>query len=66
MKDAKKMIEAEFERRMNLVNDESFRAKCVEMCKALKISPAEWNQNRGLLCLYFANLAIKIEDNLNK
>jgi hypothetical protein len=66
MKDAKKMIETEFERRMKLVEDESFRTKAIEVCKAVGISPSEWNQNKGLICLYIANMVCKLENEMNK
>ena len=59
---AQEIITAEFERRTNLIQDENFRNLAIEAAKKLGITAAEWNENKALLLLYFANEFCSIEN----
>jgi hypothetical protein len=55
-------IESEMKRRMDLVNNPDFVKSCVESAKKLGITAQEWNENKAMLCLYFANQICSMEN----
>jgi hypothetical protein len=62
----KNFIKTEYQRRLDLVNDVNFRKSCVELVKKLGITAEEWNENKAMLLLYFANEFCGIENKINK
>ncbi len=62
---AQDFITSEFARRTDLIDDVNFRKICVRMAKALGITAQEWNENKAMLMLFFANEYCAIE-NKNK
>ena len=59
-------VQSEFQRRMDLVNNANFVKACVESAKKLGITAQEWNENKAMLCLYFANQICSMENQLSK
>jgi hypothetical protein len=59
---ATEFIQTEMQRRLDLINDEQFRVKSVEMAKQLGITAKEWNDNKSALLMYFANEFCKLEN----
>ena len=55
-------VQSEFKRRMDLVNNPDFVKSCVESAKKLGITAKEWNENKAMLCLYFANQICAMEN----
>jgi hypothetical protein len=47
---------------MDLVNNPDFVKSCVESAKKLGITAKEWNENKAMLCLYFANQICSMEN----
>lgn len=64
--ETKNFIKTEYQRRLDLVNDVNFRKSCVELAKKLGITAEEWNENKAMLLLYFANEFCGIENKINK
>jgi len=64
--ETKNFIKTEYQRRLDLVNDVNFRKSCVELVKKLGITDEEWNENKAMLLLYFANEFCGIENKINK
>jgi hypothetical protein len=64
--ETKNFIKTEYQRRLDLVNDVNFRKSCVELVKKLGITAEEWNKNKAMLLLYFANEFCGIENKINK
>jgi hypothetical protein len=64
--ETKNFIKTEYQRRLDLVNDVNFRKSCVELVKKLGITAEEWNENKAMLLLYFANEFCGIENKINK
>jgi hypothetical protein len=58
-------IESELKRRMDLVENPDFRKSCVEIAKKLGISAKDWNENKGLLLMMWANEVCRIENENN-
>jgi hypothetical protein len=58
-------FESEWKRRENLVMDVNFRKLAIKAAKKLGITANEWNQNKLVLLLYFANQFCSIEDKIN-
>ena len=61
--ESKEFMQAEWNRRMDLVNDIKFRETCAEGAKELGITSKEWNTNRAAILLMFANKFCAIENN---
>ena len=59
-------IESEMQRRMDLINNPNFVKSCVESAKKLGITAEEWNKNKAMLCLFFANEICSMENKLIK
>ena len=59
-------MESELKRRMDLVEDQSFRIKCSILARQIGISPKEWNENKATILLAMANEYCRIENNLIK
>jgi len=55
MKTTENFIHQEMQKRLDLVNDENFIIKSVEVAKKLGITPDEWNNNKAIILMYFAN-----------
>jgi len=51
-------IKAEFQKRMNLVNDQEFVKMCAAHAEKLGITPEQWNENKAMILLWFANKAL--------
>jgi hypothetical protein len=64
--ETKNFIKTEYQRRLDLVNDVKFRKSCVKLAKKLGITAEEWNENKAMLLLYFANEFCGIENKINK
>lgn len=52
---AQDFIEAEMKRRTDLVNDPKFRELCVHYAQSMGITANEWNNNKAVILLMFAN-----------
>lgn len=52
---AQDFIQAEMKRRTDLVNDAKFREICVNHVKQMGVSAQEWNENKVLFLMMFAN-----------
>ena len=59
---AETIIKNEFARRTALINDPAFMEAAVEAAKALGITADEWNENRAMISMMFANEFCKIEN----
>jgi len=59
-------IESEMKRRTDLFENVEFRKLCINAAKKLGITAKEWNENKAMLCLYFANEMCRIENENNK
>ena len=46
MTNAEQFIKDEFKRRTDLINDENFRIKCIEVAKQMGITAKEWNESK--------------------
>lgn len=57
---------AEWKRREDLVMDINFRKVAVKMAKKMGITAKEWNDNKAVLLLYFANEFCSIENKMNQ
>ena len=55
MKTTENFIHQEMQKRLDLINDENFRIKSVQVAKKLGITPDEWNNNKAIILMYFAN-----------
>lgn len=58
-------IESELKRRMDLVENAEFRKSCVGIAKKLGISAKDWNENKALLMMMWANEVCRIENENN-
>ncbi len=58
-------VKTEMKRRMDLVNDKSFREVCAKHAKAIGITPKEWNENKAMILLKFANDFCSMENKMN-
>lgn len=58
------IIEAEFQRRVDLIENKEFRFKMSLLAQEIGISAREWNENKISILMTFANEACKIEDSL--
>ena len=58
-------IETEMNRRMDLVNDISFREVCAKHAKQIGITPKEWNENKAIIILKLANDFCALENSKN-
>ena len=58
----KQFLKKEWQRRMNLVENEEFRKSCLKISEKIGISQNEWNQNKAFIWLYFANEVCKYEN----
>lgn len=58
-------IESELKRRMDLVNDRSFRIKCSIIARQTGISVEEWNNNKAIILLSMANEYCRLENKIN-
>jgi hypothetical protein len=65
MKNAEKFIQQEMQKRLDLVNDENFRIKSIEVAKKLGITADEWNKNKAIILMYFANEFCTIANKIN-
>ena len=63
---AQQFIQDEFKRRTDLVNDENFRIKCIEVAKQMGINAKEWNESKGVIILHLANEVCGLENKLNR
>lgn len=48
-------IETEFQKRLDLINDENFRKICIKAAKKLGITAKEWNENKSAILMLMAN-----------
>jgi hypothetical protein len=66
MTTAKEFIETEFKRRTDLIYNENFRLKCIDLAKHLGISAKDYNDNHLTILLHFANTVCGIENKLQQ
>lgn len=59
---AQQMIENEFDLRMKLIEDKKFIQDCIKIAKQVGITAKEWNDNKGMWLLYFANELIGVDN----
>tara|TARA_R110000868_G_scaffold121649_1_gene322561 strand:+ start:385 stop:591 length:207 start_codon:yes stop_codon:yes gene_type:complete len=59
-------IETELKRRMDLVNDFNFRKTCAKHAEAIGVTPKEWNENKAIIIMKFANDFCSFENTKNK
>lgn len=57
-------VESEMKRRMDLVNDNAFRKVCAEHAEKIGITPKEWNENKAMIILKFANDFCSMENKM--
>ena len=57
-------LESEFDRRWKCVNDEKFREMCAEVCRENGITEQEWNENKAVILMRFANQGCRIQNEL--
>lgn len=57
-------VKTEMKRRTDLINDKSFVEYCVEIAKKLGITAEEWNKNKAMILLLWANEYCSIENKL--
>jgi len=57
-------VKSEMKRRMDLVNDKSFREVCAKHAKQIGITPKEWNENKAMILLKFANDFCSMENKM--
>ena len=65
MKNTTITIESELKRRMDLVNDQDFRKSCADHAKGLGVTPKEWNENKAMIIMKFANDFCSFENSKN-
>jgi hypothetical protein len=63
---AQQFIAKEFKRRTDLINDENFRIKCIEVAKQMGITAKEWNESKGVIILHLANEVCGLENKLHR
>lgn len=61
-KTMKTTIKSELKRRMDLVNDINFREICAKHSELIGITPKEWNENKAIIIMKFANDFCGIEN----
>lgn len=59
-------VKSEMKRRMDLVNDLDFRTMCAKHSEAIGITPKEWNENKAIIIMKFANDYCSFENKKNK
>lgn len=58
------MIDAEFQRRVELVENPEFISKMVVLAKQIGISANEWNENKAAILMMFANQYCQLQNEL--
>lgn len=61
----KATIESETKRRTDLVEDVNFRTICAKAAREMGFTAKEWNDNKAIICLFFANEVCAIENKTN-
>lgn len=56
--------ESEFQRRIDLVENPKFIAKCITLAQEIGITAKEWNENKAIILLMFANKYCQLENQL--
>ena len=56
-------IATELKKRTDLIEQNEFRTKCAEIAQELGMSAKEWNENKALILLWFANKVISTAEN---
>lgn len=59
---AENYINQEFELRMKLVEDQQFILDSIKIAKQLGITADEWNKNKAMILLMFANEMIGLDN----
>jgi hypothetical protein len=59
---AENYINHEFELRMKLVEDQQFILDSIKIAKQLGITADEWNKNKAMILLMFANEMIGLDN----
>ena len=60
----KTTIKSELKRRNDLIFNEDFRKKAIEVAKELGITAREWNENKPTILMYIANMYCSMENDL--
>ena len=58
------MIDAEFQRRVELIENPEFISKMVVLAKQIGISANEWNENKAAILMMFANQYCQLQNEL--
>jgi len=61
---AQELIAQEWKRREDLIMDIEFRKVCAEGAKKLGITAKEWNENKAVILMMFANKFCAIENEI--
>ena len=56
--------ESEFQRRIDLLENPQFISKCITLAKEIGITAKEWNENKAIILLMFANKYCQLENQL--
>jgi hypothetical protein len=63
---ATELISQEWKRREDLINDIEFRKTCVEGAKKMGITSEEWNANKAVIIMMFANKFCSMENEMQR
>lgn len=61
---ATQFINAEFQRRIDLIESADFRSKMEVLAKEIEISAKEWNENKATILMMFANQYCQLQNEL--
>lgn len=55
-------VQSEWQRRIDLIENPTFISKCATIAKEMGITAKEWNENKAIILLMFANQYCKLEN----
>ena len=62
MTNATEAITKEWKRREDLVMNDAFRSDCARIAKDSGITAEEWNNNKAMICLMWANEICRLDN----
>ncbi len=57
-------VHVEFQRRIDLIENPTFISKCATLVKEMGMTAKEWNENKAIILLMFANKYCQLENEL--
>jgi len=57
-------VQSEWQRRIDLIENPEFITKCITLAKEIGITSKEWNENKAIILLMFANKYCQVENEL--